>query len=64
MKTNSNEKLSDLVEINLLYAQMELDRAAFDQSALLRARQHIEHALKDIRAGKRVKLKVVKTDAA
>lgn len=64
MKTNSSDKLSDLVEINLLYAQKELDLAVFDRSALLRARHHLDDALKAIRAEKRGKLKVVKNDAA
>ncbi|MCW2284928.1 hypothetical protein M2323_002718 [Rhodoblastus acidophilus] len=64
MKTNSSDKLSELVQINLLYAQGELDLAFFDRSALLRARQHLDHALKAIRAEKRAKLKIAKNDAA
>ncbi|MCW2286147.1 hypothetical protein M2323_003985 [Rhodoblastus acidophilus] len=64
MKTNCGDKLSEVVEINLLYAQREMDLAVFDRSALVRARQHLEHALKAIRAEKSGKLKIVKNDAA
>ncbi|MBB4201159.1 hypothetical protein GGD83_004997 [Rhodoblastus sphagnicola] len=64
MKTTNSDKLSELVEINLLYAKAELERVVFDLSALIRVRQHIEQALKDIHADKRGKLQVLKSDAA
>lgn len=43
-------RLSQLVEINLFYAAAELLGARDDASALVRAVDHIQQALKDIQA--------------
>lgn len=65
MTTTDNDKLVELVEINLLYAQAELKAAVSDPSAMIRAVRHVENALKDIRAQKRaVKPKMVSSVAA
>ncbi|MCW2285314.1 hypothetical protein M2323_003211 [Rhodoblastus acidophilus] len=43
---------SELIEIDLLFAQAELATGATDRSALTRAIRHIEQALKSVRAQK------------
>ena len=45
--------LGELIEINLLFAKLELGLVSADPSALWRALYHIEEAMKDIRAHKR-----------
>lgn len=48
----TNEKLAELIEINLLFAKSEL-RQMTDASALVRALLHIEKALKELSTVKR-----------
>lgn len=43
---------SDLIEIDLLFAQAELTAGATDRSALIRAVRHIDQALQSVRAQK------------
>jgi hypothetical protein len=52
----NDDRLAELVEINLLFAKSELCGMA-DSSAPARALAHIEKALKDLYAGRRQKAK-------
>jgi hypothetical protein len=47
------DNFSDMIEINLLFAQAELTATPTDRSALIRAVRHIDQALKSVRAQKR-----------
>ena len=59
------DNFSDMIEIDLLFAQAELTVAPTDRSALIRAVRHIDQALKSVRAQRRKpgKLKLAKTSA-
>lgn len=50
---DEEKMLAELIEINLLFARLELDIVNVDPSALGRVRHHIEEAMKDICAHKR-----------
>jgi len=51
--TIAADHFSDLIEVNLLFAQAELTAASTDRSALIRAVRHIDQALKSVRAQRR-----------
>lgn len=50
MTESDDEDVAELIEINLMFAQMELSLGAGDAAAVLRALDHVKEALKHLRA--------------
>jgi hypothetical protein len=61
---SDDDSVAELIEINLLYAQMELSLGCADEAATLRALDHIMEALRHLRDETRGALKGALLDGA